>query len=104
MTAQLDMFAGTETDVRSFPPYADPARVHLMCITAEDDRDHVAAPVNGQLPIGAVGNNRTMHVLTVYDHAEKVLGAWSFTTRNQAWTRQAELEAEICRNRQTVLL
>lgn len=104
MTTQDDLFSGDETTVRSFPAHLDPARAVHVTVTPEIHRDHVAARVDGALPVGAVGNNSPVYVLRVHDRANVLLHAETFPDRAQAERAKAELRAAIQANAQGQLL
>lgn len=103
MTCQTDLLASGDDEVRSFPPHLDPARASLVLVFEEQDRDHVAAPVDGVLPIGAVGNNRPVHVVRVFDRHEATLHAESFPTDRAAQRYAETIRGALDRNRQAVL-
>lgn len=101
---QTDMFSDEEIKVRSFPPHLDPARVDAVEIDEEEDRDHVAEPVNGVLPIGALGSNRRLHVVRIYAKDNSLLHAESFTIRGCAISYADEIRRTLNQNRQIEML
>lgn len=97
---QTDLFQTGANEDRSFPPHFDPARVSMVLVDEEEDRDHVAAAVGGILPVGALGNNRTVFVVRVLGKAEDVLHADSFASRRAADNYAGFIQAKLHGNRQ----
>ena len=108
MSHQLDIFAQNEREVRTFAPWQDPARVDRIVIEADEDFDHVGATVNGQLPVGAVGNNRAVQVLYVLDAGSEPLASYVFADTDEGYAaaiaKRAEIWGLIAANRQGTLL
>lgn len=104
MNHQPDLFGGDESAVRSFPPHLDPVRVADYTVTCDIDRDHIAAPVDGRLPVGALGTNRETYCAQVLDAAGEVLASFPFDTPGAADAKVDELRAALNRNRQMTLL
>jgi hypothetical protein len=78
---QHDLFDTAPAAVRSFPAHLDPARKIRWESTTERDSDHVAAPVGGTLPIGALGTSPAVRVVRALDATTgELLGAWTFST------------------------
>lgn len=104
MTHQPDLFGDDQTTTRSFPPHADPARVREMRIVRDTDRDHVAEPVAGQLPAGALGTNPDVWLAQVIDCAGEILASYPHATEGAALAKLDELRATLNANRQGVFL
>jgi len=104
MIAQLDMFAGDETRVRSFPPHLDPGRAFAWDIVTDVDKDHVAERVAGELPVGAVGNNAEVFLAQVRDKDGIVLASFPFATWRQARDKLDECIEHALRNGQGTFL
>lgn len=104
MTQQIDLFGHDEAATRSFPPHLDPAKVHDFAVECHVDRDHVAAPVDGRLPVGALGNNRHAWLALVLDQSRAVLASFPFDTEAAALAKVRELRDTVDLNRQMVLL
>lgn len=104
MTHQPDLFGDNRAETRSFPPHLDPARARRFVIRHDTDRDHIAAPVDGRLPVGALGNNRDTWLAQVLDDAGKILASFPYDTEFAAQCRLDDLKEQLNANRQTTFL
>lgn len=93
-TMQNELF----DNARSHAPHLDPARAVDITISNEQDRDFVADPVNGYLPIGALGSNREVWVVRVSDGGD-VLFAESFSREGDAINCRTEIQVTRERNK-----